>query len=233
MFDSVFFWVGFVVVIFIVSVCLLIFAPKSVNFYDTNTFPIIKYICENNNQIIKDDFYKIKNKTGWLKYPDKVTGKCEIWPMYMFSIKSLCRTSMCEEVYNLIKNIPNVKSCAFIKIDKESELKKNSQWKELSNNTLKCLFIIDSPNEVVDKCAIWVNGELKKIKSNDLIIFDSSKVHSIYNKTTYPISLLMLDIIRPEKIPLGVSDREYDDEIYEFIYNLSQIDSGAKGKSTS
>lgn len=230
MFDSAFTLFGVVVIIFIISVSLLIFAPKSINYYDTTTYPIIKYIHENNFQIIKDEFYKIKNNNHWLNYPDKesVTGVCQIFPIYMFSIESNLRSHLCNDVYSLIKNIPDVKTCAYIKIGPKSEIKKNRQWKDLANNTLKCLFIIDSPNEVVDKCAIWVNGEIKKIKINNLIIFDSSKEHSIYNKTKQPLYILMLDIKRPEKISIGTSDREYNDEIREFIYNLLQENSVTK-----
>jgi aspartyl/asparaginyl beta-hydroxylase (cupin superfamily) len=226
MFDSAFLWIGVIVIIFIISVSLLIFAPKSINYYDSSTYPIIQYINENNTQIIKDEFYKIKNDTNWINYPDKesINGVCQIWPMYMFSIESTNRTKKCSGVYNLIKNIPDVKTCAFIKIGPKSEIKKNKQWKKLANTTLKCLFIIDSPNDVIDKCAVWVNGHAKTIKSNELIIFDSSKEHSIYNKTKHPLHMLVLDIKRPEKVPLGTSDKKYNTEIREFIYNLSQED---------
>lgn len=224
MFDTSFIWIGVVVIIFIISVSLLIFAPKSINYFDASTYPIVKFISENNDQIIKDDFYKIKNNLNWLNYPDveNINGTCTIWPMYMFSIKSVTRSSECPNTYKLIENIPDVKSCAFIKLEPESSIGKNKQWKELVNNTLRCLFIIDSPNDMTDKCAIWVNGEIKKVKSRDLIIFDSSKEHSIYNKTKLPLYMLLLDIQRPEKIVDGLSDREYSNEIHEFIYNLSQ-----------
>lgn len=224
MFDTAFIWIGIVVVIFIISISLLIFAPKSVNYFDSSTYPIVKFISENNNQIIKDDFYKIKNNSNWLNYPDtkNISGTCTIWPMYMFSTKSISRSSECPDTYKLIKNIPDVKTCAFIKLDPESSIDKNKQWKALANTTLRCLFIIDSPNDTTDKCAIWVNGEIKKVKTRDLIIFDSSKEHSIYNKTNLPLYMLLLDIQRPEKIVNGISDREYSNEIHEFIYNLSQ-----------
>jgi beta-hydroxylase len=173
---------------------------------------------------LKDDFYKIKNDDNWLDYPDKenISGTCQIFPIYMFSIESQKCATLCEKSYNLIKNIPDVKTCAYIKIEPESEIKKNKQWGELANNTLRCLFIIDSPNAVVDKCAVWVNGESKKIKSNDFLIFDSSKEHSIYNKTHSPLHMLVLDVQRLEKIAIGVSDRPYTDEIHDFIYKLNQ-----------
>lgn len=224
MFESIFFWVGCVIIIFIISVSLLIFAPKSTNYHDTVVYPIVNYIHENNHQLIKNAFYKIKDEPNWIPYPDKnvVTGTCKIWPLYMFSIELKNRIQLCNQFYTLIANIPNVKTCAFVKIEANSSINKNKQWKDLSNNTLRCMIIIDTPNDSIEKCAIWVNGEAKKCKSNGLIIFDSSKEHSIYNKTIYPLYFLILDIQRPEKIAMGISDREYDDEIREFIYNLSQ-----------
>ena len=223
MLNSVFIVVGVIVIIFIISVSLMIFAPKSINFYGSEIFPIAKYINENNNQTIKDGFYKIKDDDDWLDFPDKnnINGKCEIWPIYMFNIKLEKRIKKISDLYNLIKNIPDVKTIAFIKIEPNSSINKNRQWKLLSD-TLRCVFVIDSPDDIVDKCAIWINGEAKKFKSNDLLIFDSSKEHALYNKTKHPLYLFILDISRPEKIPNGVSDREYTDEMNNFIYKLSQ-----------
>lgn len=223
MFNSVFIAFGIVIIIFIISVSLVIFAPRSINFYGHDTFPILKYINENNSQIIKDEFYKIKNNDDWICFPDKknITGICEVWPIYMFNIKLDKRIECIIPLYNLIQNIPGIKTCAFIKLEPNSCMNKNKQWQLLSD-TLRCLYVIDSPEDTVEKCAIWVNGEAKKFKSNDLIIYDSSKEHSIYNNTKHPIHLFILDIPRPEKISKGVSDREYDNEINDFIYKLSQ-----------
>jgi hypothetical protein len=216
-------FIGLFIIIFIISVSLLIFAPKSKNYYDASTYPFIQYINENNNQLIKDEFYKIKNNDKWLKYPDKknTKGDCEIWPLYVFSTESKYRISMNSELYKIITNTPDIKSCLFIKFHPKSEIIKSKLWKELANNTLRCLIIIDAPNDI-NNCAIWVNGEIKKLKNNDLIIFDSSKEYSIYNKTKYPLHILVIDIKRPNSIPIGTSDIKYNDEIYTLINTLNE-----------
>lgn len=223
MFNSVFMVIGVVVIIFIISVSLVLFAPRSINFYGHDTFPILKYINENNNQIIKDEFYKIKNNDDWLCFPDKknISGTCEIWPIYMFNIKLDKRINQIEPLYQLIQNIPDIKTCTFMKLESKSCINKNKQWQALTD-TLRCIYILDSPDDTAEKCAVWVNGEAKKIKSFDLIIYDSSKEYSIYNNTKHPLHMLMLDIIRPDKISKGISDREYDDEVNDFIYKLSK-----------
>jgi aspartyl/asparaginyl beta-hydroxylase (cupin superfamily) len=216
--------IGIVVIIFIISVSLLIFAPKSINYYTPDTYPILKSINDNNKDIINNDFEKIENDTNWLAWPDSknTSGTCEVFPMYMFSTESKSRKNKCIASYNLIQNIPGVKTCSFIKIDKKSRIKKQTQWKNLSNTTLRCLFTIKSVSSApVETCGIWVNGETKKLISNSLVIFDSSKEHSIYNDTDYPIYALMIDVQRPEKIPDGISQREYSDELYDFVCTLN------------
>ena len=213
-----------VFIIFIVSVSLLIFAPRSVNFYNDDTYPILKSIYENNKEIITEDFEKIEKETNWINWPDSenISGKCEIFPLYMFSIVSKKRKHKCINSYNLIQNIPGVKTCTFLKIDKKSKMTKQTQWKDLSNTTLRCLLVLKSVSSApVEKCGIWVNGETKKLISGNLIIFDSSKEHSIYNETDYPLYTLLIDLQRPEKIPNGISQREYSDELYDFICMLN------------
>ena len=218
---NTFIYIGIIVIVFIISVSLLIFAPKSKNYYKEETYPFIEYLHNNNAQLIKDEFYKIKNNDDWITYPDKknITGKCSIWPMYMFSIESKKRISPVDDLYKIIKHIPDVKSCLFIKFEPKSEIGKSKLWKELSNDTLRCLLVLDSPNDMT-KCAMWVNGEVKKIKTNDLIIFDGSKDYSIYNKTKHPLHMLIIDVKRPEKSPKGNSDIEYDNEIHNLINKL-------------
>jgi len=222
--DTTFIYIGLFVIIFIISVSLLIFAPKSINYYTPDTYPILKSIHDNNKDIITGDFEKIENDQNWLAWPDSenTSGSCEVYPMYMFSTTSKLRKAKCIALYNLIQNIPDVKSCAFIKIDKKSKINKHTQWKELANTTLRCLFILKSVSSApVETCGIWVNGESKKLISNSLVIFDSSKEHSIYNYTDYPLYALLIDLQRPEKIPNGISQREYSDELYDFVCGLN------------
>jgi aspartyl/asparaginyl beta-hydroxylase (cupin superfamily) len=217
-------FIGLIVIVFIICVTLLIFAPKSINYYPIETYPILESIYENNKSIINKDFDDIENDTDWLDWPDMtyVSGTCKIFPMYIFSTLSKKRKQKCSKTYKLIKNMPNIKTCAFIKIDKKSKLNKQTECKELANSTLRCLYILKSVSHApIETCGIWVNGESKKLISNKIIIFDSSKEHSIYNGTDYPLYALMIDIKRPEKIANGISQREYSNELYNFVCKLT------------
>lgn len=223
MFNVPYFWIGFVVIVFIISVTLMIFAPKSVNFYPEDTYPIIKYINDNNTAIINDDLTSIKDDKNWVCWPDEklISGVYQIYPLYMFSTLTN-RSETCDLTHGLIQTIPDIKTCTFLKIGANSHIKKHKRWKEISNHTLCCLFVLEAPADLVEKCGVWVNGESKKIKKDALIIFDSSKEHSIYNKTDYPVYCLMLDITRPEIVPNGSSNVEGDDELIQYIETLKR-----------
>lgn len=243
MFNVSYIVIGVVVIIFIISLALFIFAPKSINYFDSDTYPILMSINDNHIDILKADLTKIKDLSCetnepntnepamWRNWPDKehVVGDYKIYPMCMLETESSVRIDNCPASYNLIKYTPNVQSCAFIKLGPKSTLNKHKQWKELANNTLRALFILEAPKITSpEQCCIWVNGEIRELKPNKLIIYDASKEHSIYNKTKKIIYMLLIDIIRPDQIPTGVSDRDDSDEFKLFIKNLSEISDNGK-----
>jgi aspartyl/asparaginyl beta-hydroxylase (cupin superfamily) len=221
MLNSMFIWIGIVVVTLVICVSLLIFAPRSINFYKPEIYPIIQYLHENNLQCIKDDFSKIKSDKNWMEYPIGVDGTFKIFPLYMFSISKDKNIKSCQSTYNLIQNIPDIKSCAFMNLSANSQINKNKGLKLLCNNSLRCLIVLNAKISSIDNCGIWVNGEQKKMLTNNLIIFDASKEYSIYNKTNLDLEFLLIDVKRPEKIPTGISERIYDNKIQDFIHNLS------------
>jgi aspartyl/asparaginyl beta-hydroxylase (cupin superfamily) len=223
--DTTFICIGVIVVFLITYVVFINFILKSTNYYKPETFPILKYISKNNQNIFINEFNKIENDPNWVNWPDSenISGDCKIFPIYMFGTISKDRKAKCLKLYNLIHNIPNVKSCAYIKIGQNSKLCKQRQWKDLANSTLRCLFILKSvASAPIETCGICVNNESKKILSNNLVVFDSSKEHSIYNNTDYPVYALMVDIKRPVNIPDGTSDREYSIELYNFVCDLNK-----------
>ena len=213
--------VGVILIILIICLSLFIFAPKSINYYP-DAYPDITNIYNNSIHLIKKDLEKIKDK-DWLKWPDKehIVGNVSTYPLYMFSIPAIKRKKICYNTYSSIKKITNVKSCTFIKFDANSKLTKNQQWQELANNTLRVLFILEAGFSTSDeKLGIWVNGEIKKIKDNSVIVYDSSKEHTIYNNTKVPMYLLLIDVARPNDVARGASTRKYDDQVQKFITRI-------------
>jgi aspartyl/asparaginyl beta-hydroxylase (cupin superfamily) len=212
--------IGILFIIFIISITLVIFAPRSKNYYNADIFPIIKYINDNNKDIIENDLDIIKKENEWILWPDvnNVVNDYLVYPIFMFGNFSESRKSKCKKSVNLINGIPGVKTFAYLKISKKSRIKKNKKWQEISNDTLCCLFIMESPYvSKSEDCCIWTDGEIKKLIKNKLIIYDASKEHSIINNSDYPIYILMLDIKKPVKYPIGISSVKYNDEVHDFI----------------
>jgi aspartyl/asparaginyl beta-hydroxylase (cupin superfamily) len=224
---STFFWIGIIIVIFIVSVSLMIFAPGSVNYFDSKTYPELQTISKHHMTTLEYELgcaNEPDELTNWMQWPDAdfVKGDCNLYPLYMFSTLSHKRQAVCQETFRLLQRIPDVKTCTFAKIDVNSSIENHKEWKELCNKTLRCLIIISSPNTAVENCGIWVNGESRKLHTGDVIVMDSSKEHSIYNKSDLPLYMLIVDITRPNDIPSGTSEREYSTEIHRFVYELNR-----------
>jgi hypothetical protein len=215
--------VGISIIIFVITMVLVIFAPKSINYYNPDIFPIVKYINENNKDLIKSDLDIIKKENDWILWPDEnnIVNDYLIYPVFMFGNFSEHRKLKCKKSSELIANIPGVKTFTYLKIAVRSSIKKNKKWKDISNDTLCCLFVLEAPHvNKLEDCCIWTNGEIKKLLKNKLIIYDSSKDHSIVNNSDYPVYILMLDIKKPINYTSGTSEIPYNDEVHNFIKKL-------------
>lgn len=215
--------IGVVILVFVVSILLFLFAPSSKNYYNKNVFPILEYIHENNRSVFNSDLDIIKNDDDWILWPDStnIINNYLIYPIFIFGVFSEKRKLKCYKSLSLITNIPDIITFAYLKISRNSSIKKNKRWAEVSNNTLCCLLILEAPFVTKkDDCCIWVDGETKHLTSDRLIIYDSSKEHSIINNSDHPIYILMLDIKKPLKYKLGISTNTFDKEIYDFIKKI-------------
>lgn len=222
--------IGIFIIIFIIILSLVIFAPRSKNFYTNDIFPIVQYIHKNNHDIFDTDLQLIKeesknNKDIWVEWPDKknIVNEYLVYPIYMFSIYSYTRYILSINTMKILKNIPYIKSISYLKLDKKSKIKKTRKWKDISNDTLCCFFILESTySSNPEDCCIWVNGEIKPLIKNKLIIYDSSKEHSMVNNTNYPVYILCLDIKKPKEMLFGASDISYDSNVKDFIKLLNK-----------
>lgn len=231
-----------VIIIFIVSITLLLYAPKSNNFYDINKYPEIKIVSEmlefiqnDLEVIIKPENKKASSK--WLEYPDKsfIKGECKIYPIYIFDKSYTPGRVNCKYTYTVYERLkylledryhtsPDtniIKSCFFMKLGKYSSILKQNNWADLANNNLRYIvFLKGYEYSNIDICGVWINGESKHLTNKKMYLCDSSIENSIYNDTEEDLYLLVIDVLRPDKIPKGVSSRKYTDEVYECIKKI-------------
>jgi Aspartyl/Asparaginyl beta-hydroxylase len=206
------------VLIFISVIILVIFAPKSQNFFKLDKFKKLT----DNEELIKETFIRLGiklNEDGlkeeyehinipikeliWRPWPD-IKG-VEYLPLYMFS-KTSKEAHMFSKLFSEIAEIKDVQSVFFLKINSKFGLPKHNGWAELTNKTLRFIYCFNSFCYSEEECGIWINGESKKLFKDYHYIYDASKEHSIYNNTFDDIIFLIIDFDRPYDIPMGYSD---------------------------
>jgi hypothetical protein len=212
--------------IFLFFVFLVIFAPKSQNFFK-KIEPQLDDLSKN-KELMRDTFvrlniklnddnlaeeyadhYKsiITKKLEWRPWLDEyTTGTVEYLPIYMFSKIDEQNHSIFNKLFGQISHIDDIKSVFFLKINTNSSLTKQKGWAELTNNTLRFIYCFNSFCYNEDECGIWVNGEAKKLFKDYNYIYDASKEHSIYNNTFDDVIFLIVDFDRPKEIAMGYSD---------------------------
>ena len=229
-------FVAFFIITFIICISLVIFAPRSQNFFK-EVFPDLEKLSERKDIIdetfvnldikLNDDnlaaeyeeLYKNKKQNAheikWEEFPDKniISGEVEILPIFMFSKINEINKNIFDKLFNFAKPMTSIQSIHFIKLKPKAKIKKHTGWADISNNTLRYIYCFNSFCYSDEECGIWVNGESKKLFKDYSYIYDSSKEHSIYNNTFDEIIFLIIDFDRPKNINVGFSE-----------YNLSKPD---------
>jgi hypothetical protein len=229
MFDeSLFLSLGLVIIVFIVCIFLVIFAPKPVNFFDISLYnpeldKLVKgeVVLENSVilDIIDEDIedvatlekmnkYKPDKPLKWLRWPDNsvISGGVYIAPIFLFGKLEETNAGHFSSLLHLIKDIPDIKALYFIKIDVNSSFIKHKGYKSMTNDTLRYLYCFNSYCYDESESGLWINSECKKLIQGNSVIYDASKEWSLYNKTANDIVYLIIDFKRPESVPIGYSD---------------------------
>jgi len=227
-------WIATTVIIFIIFIILFIFAPKSKNFYSYEVFYPKKYIFEDNINIIKKEIENLKDD-DWIDYygkdlwgNDKTNFK--IFPLYMYDKYIKNNIIKCLNLF-LCTNLSNVKNIFLAKLDSKTRLNEFQEIKKLANNTLRCCIGIKMKTFGNKKVGIWVNGEIKEVELGKLLIFDSSKKHSLYNETKESCVLLIIDINRPNYIQRGESNIDIPKDYDSFVEKILHLDNSVTHES--
>lgn len=236
MFDeSIFLSLGLVIIVFIVCIFLVIFAPKPVNFFDVSLYnPELDKLVKNEELVLQNsvlldiidedkeddktlekiNHYKLglsgeSNKPlKWIRWPDNsiISGGVYIAPIFMMGKFSESNMVRFSSLLGLIGDIPDIKALYFIKIDVNSSFIKHKGYKSMTNNTLRYLYCFNSYCYDETESGLWIGGDAKKLIQGSSIIYDASKEWSLYNKTANDIVYLIIDFKRPDSIPVGYSD---------------------------
>lgn len=222
-------WLAVIIILVVLCLALVIFAPKNKSFYDRRIYPHLELISDPMHmQMIREDL-NLLDESHFIDYPDQQMWKYndssdyQIFPFYMFGEFSRNNLTMCHNTFQIAQNIPYIRSMAFIKIGPKSVLKVHQSWKEISNETFRCFLGVNVPTSDINICGVWVEGDAKKLQDDKWVIFDASRKHSIYNKYSKNCYLLMFDLKRPCDI-MGISQKSLPIDIQGFIDQIRNPD---------
>ena len=200
------------IILFIITFTAFIFFPRGKNYFDyEKKCPELELFLDN-IEIIKNECINLEFKQ-WIN--NNLDNKISANVIYLFN-KLSKDVFKIPNTYNLLTQIPELKSCIIFKISPDTYIKNQRDIIELSNNTIRCF--IPLKLSTILKNGLIVNDQIKILQNNNIILFDNSKNYSIFNKHKYePTYILSLDIKRSEKIPLGISTikktKKYDELI--------------------
>lgn len=213
-------WLAILIVAIVICLSLVIFAPCDKVFFTKDTYPILNVLSDAMQlHLIKDDVKKIEG-SHFVEYPDpdmwrfNSSSSYGIYPFYMFGRFFKENIKRCADTFSIAHYVPHAHTMAFVRLGPKSVLKVHKSWKEVANITYRCVLGLDIPANDLHACGIWVQGNAKKIEENKWVIFDASRLHSMFNKQSKPCYMLMFDLTRPSGV--GISDYSMPD-LTEFV----------------
>ncbi len=119
---------------------------------------------------------------------------------------------------DILKQIPDLVSAGFVKLDAGSIQSKHRGFDDLDNHVLRSYMLLTDHKK--DSCGIWVNGVEKAYVKGKWLTADTSLPHSFFNKDKKPYVVLVVDIKRPEGMKIGKADSHIPTELEPFIMAL-------------
>lgn len=240
-------YIGIIIIIFIFCIFLLIFAPKSQNFFDKELYnPKLNDLANSHDllletsvrlNIVEDDdmndndtIDKIEQlrlnipykELDWKPWPDTdvAIGSVSILPLFILSKINKDNSDRFSNLLDIIKQIDDIHAIYFLKLGKNSSFRKHVGFSELSNNSLQFIYCFNAYCCDIEECGLWVNAESKKIIKDSSYIYDASKEFSLYNNTHDDIIYLIIDFKRPKNISNGYSEYKMTDEIIKAFESM-------------
>ena len=192
---------GIIIVISIIVIFLLFFMPKPKCYFDIDDInPDLK--------LLTCDFI-YKSLINNINYKEILNNN---------SIHFICDEEHIyydgETINNLLPYIPEIQRIYLTKIDPKVKFLPKKGSANKANKELRCILPLEISNP--KKSGIWTDGETKLFVEGELIIYDDSRINSMFNKhkkkTTY---LLIIDILRPEKYPIGIATENHNILFYQ------------------
>ena len=120
-----------------------------------------------------------------------------------------------------------LRTALFSQMAPRSVLEEHTGWADLANNVLRLHIPLVVPNnsgvdeENDDLCGTWVDGCVETHAVGRPLLFDDSKIHRAFNYSDRDRIVLIVDLARPERLPLGTAESGHTEELDAFIAQMS------------
>ena len=117
----------------------------------------------------------------------------------------------------MINRLKGIKTAILSRLGPNTVLEKHQGWAKLSNNVLRVHYGISVPKD----CFIGVENKKMPMYTDEIIVFDDSKVHWAENNSSQPRIVLILDLERPKNVAPGKSKIAFSAELNKLIEEFS------------
>jgi hypothetical protein len=120
-----------------------------------------------------------------------------------------------------------LRTALFSQLAPRSVLEEHTGWADLANHVLRLHIPLVVPrNSGIngnndDLCGTWVDGCVETHAVGRPLLFDDSKTHRAFNYSDSDRIVLIVDLSRPDRLPLGTAESGHTSELDSFIEQMS------------
>jgi len=121
-----------------------------------------------------------------------------------------------------------LRTALFSQLAPRSVLEEHTGWADLANHVLRLhipLVVPRNSGGIIgnndDLCGTWVDGCVETHAVGRPLLFDDSKTHRAFNYSDGDRIVLIVDLARPDRLPLGTAESGHTSELDSFIEQMS------------
>jgi len=120
-----------------------------------------------------------------------------------------------------------LRTALFSQLAPRSVLEEHTGWADLANHVLRLHIPLIVPNHSAandgndDLCGTWVDGCVETHAVGRPLLFDDSKIHRAFNYSDDIRIVLIVDLARPDRLPLGTALSGHTEELDAFIQQMT------------
>lgn len=169
-------------------------------FYDLADFPWTQHLVDNWEEI-RGEVDQLTEQwsptySAFAEYIEKENKPGMPWKtciLVFFSINNLDACEACPKTYSVLEKIPNVSVVMFSRLDPHAHIPAHEGY---TTDVLRCHLGLTVPEP--DKCILRVGDEKRNWREGEVLVFDDTVEHEVWNHGDASRTILMIDTVRPE-----------------------------------